>query len=195
VEAGLGVKIITGDRDLLQLVDDRVIVSLPGKRLSDAQDYTAETVMESLGVRPDQVVDYKALCGDQSDNIPGVYGVGKKTAEKLLAEYGTLDGIYAHLEELTPGQRKKLEKDRENAYLSQKLATIVTDLDVKIDLEKSANTNFEVEPVAELFRDLEFRTLMSRLLTVMEQLGMIGGYRGSTDKIGKRAQRCRDDRL
>ncbi|MBN2045013.1 MAG: DNA polymerase I [Anaerolineales bacterium] len=173
VDAGLGVKIITGDRDLLQLVDSRVIVNLPGRSLSEAQDYTADTVMESLGVRPDQVVDYKALCGDQSDNIPGVRGVGKKTAESLLAKYGTLDEIYTHLEELAPSQRKKLEEDRENAYLSQKLARIVTDLEVKIDLEKATITNFSAENVAELFRQLEFRSLMGRLQTVMESLGMV----------------------
>ncbi len=171
--AGLGVKIITGDRDLLQLVDSGVIVNLPGKSLSDAQDYTEETVIETMGVRPDQVVDYKALCGDKSDNIPGVYGIGKKTAETLLGEYETLDGIYEHLDELTPGQRKKLEKERDNAYLSQKLARIITELEVPIDLEKAAVTNFEPGAVAELFRELEFRSLMSRLQTVMEQLGMI----------------------
>jgi DNA polymerase-1 len=178
--AGLGVKIITGDRDLLQLVDSGVIVSLPGRSLSDAQDYTEETVIETMGVRPDQVVDYKALCGDKSDNIPGVYGVGKKTAESLLGKYETLDGIYEHLDELTPGQRSKLEKDRENAYLSQKLAKIVTELEVPIDLEKAAVTNFEPEAVAELFRELEFRSLMSRLQTVMELLGMIHPPKAAT---------------
>ncbi|MEJ2510530.1 MAG: DNA polymerase I [Anaerolineales bacterium] len=172
-EAGLAVKIITGDRDLLQLVDSRVIVSLPGRKLSEASDYTEETVMETLGVRPDQVVDYKALCGDQSDNIPGVYGIGKKTAESLLGKYDTLDAIYAHLEELPKGQRSKLEEGRENAYLSQKLARIVTDLDVPIDLEKASVTNFEPAPVAELFRELEFRSLMGRLQTLMETLGMV----------------------
>ena len=172
-EAGLAVKIITGDRDLLQLVDSRVIVSLPGRKLSEASDYTEETVMETLGVRPDQVVDYKALCGDQSDNIPGVYGIGKKTAESLLGKYDTLDAIYAHLDELPKGQRSKLEEGRENAYLSQKLARIVTDLDVPIDLEKASVTNFEPAPVAELFRELEFRSLMGRLQTLMETLGMI----------------------
>ncbi|MFN2143763.1 MAG: DNA polymerase I, partial [Anaerolineales bacterium] len=173
VNAGLGVKIITGDRDLLQLVDSRVIVNLPGRKLSDAQDYTAETVMETLGVRPDQVVDYKALCGDQSDNIPGVRGIGKKTAETLLAKYDTLDAIYAHLDELTPSQRSKLEENKENAYMSQKLARIVTDLEVEIDLEKASITNFAPEKVADLFRELEFRTLMGRLQTVMENLGMV----------------------
>ena len=129
--------------------------------------------METLGVRPDQVVDYKALCGDQSDNIPGVYGIGKKTAESLLGKYDTLDAIYAHLEELPKGQRSKLEEGRENAYLSQKLARIVTDLDVPIDLEKASVTNFEPAPVAELFRELEFRSLMGRLQTLMETLGMV----------------------
>jgi DNA polymerase-1 len=172
-EAGLGVKIITGDRDLLQLVDPRVIVSLPGRRLSDSQDYSEQTVMETLGVRPDQVVDYKALCGDQSDNIPGVYGIGAKTASSLLEKYNTLDEIYEHLDELPPGQRSKLEEGRDNAYLSQKLARIVTDLEVTLDLEKASVRNFEPGAVTELFRELEFRSLMPRLQAVMEQLGVI----------------------
>ena len=91
---GLGVKIITGDRDLLQLVNDRTIVYLAG----DDQNYiTAEDVLRKLHVRPEQVVDYKALVGDKSDNIPGVPGVGEKTTENLLSKYGTLDNIYAHL--------------------------------------------------------------------------------------------------
>ncbi len=171
-EAGLGVKIITGDRDLLQLVNPRVIVNLPSRKLSDSQDYNEEGVMESLGVRPDQVVDYKALCGDNSDNIPGVYGIGPKTATTLLAKYDTLDGVYEHLDELTKNQRAKLEEGKENAYLSQKLAQIVTDLDVTIDLEKATPANFKPEDVEALFRELEFRTLMPRLEAVMEILGM-----------------------
>jgi DNA polymerase-1 len=178
VDAGLGVKIITGDRDLLQLVDSRVIVSLPGRKLSDAQDYTADTVMETMGVRPDQVVDYKALCGDTSDNIPGVYGVGKKTAEKLLGEYQTLDVIYENLDQLTAGQRKKLEEGRENAYLSQKLATIVTDLDIQIDLDKANVKNFDPGKVEEMFREMEFRSLMPRLTAVAEMLGLIEASQG-----------------
>lgn len=179
VEAGLGVKIITGDRDLLQLVEPRVIVSLPGRKLSDAQDYTAETVMESLGVRPDQVVDYKALCGDSSDNIPGVYGIGKKTAEKLLSAYDTLDGVYENMDDHSPGLRKKLEKDKENAYMSQKLATIVTDLDIEIDLDKANVKNFNPEDVEALFREMEFRSLMPRLTGVAELLGLIEAPKAS----------------
>src|SRR5512133_2798898 len=102
-EQGLGVKIITGDRDLLQLVNDRTIVYLAG----DDQNYiTGEDVVRKLGVPPKQVVDYKALVGDKSDNIPGVSGIGEKTAASLLASYGTLDGIYAHIDDNDAGTQK-----------------------------------------------------------------------------------------
>ena len=163
VANGLGVKIFTGDRDLLQLVEDRIIVNLPGRSLSDAKDYLPLDVKEYMGVRPDQIVDYKALVGDSSDNIPGVKGVGKKTAETLLGEYDTLDNIYKHLDELKPGVVNKLVKDRENAYLSQKLAKIVTDLQIPLDLEIARPSHYDPEKVRALFRELEFRTLIKRL--------------------------------
>ncbi len=168
---GYGVKIITGDRDLLQLVDDRILVNLPGKTLSDAKDYFAKDVFDSLGVQPEQVVDYKALVGDKSDNIPGVVGIGEKTATSLLASYGTLDGIYAHLEEISESTRKKLAANRDNAYLSQKLATIVTNLDIQLDLENARTERFEPARVEALFRELEFRTLLGRLTALYPALG------------------------
>jgi len=171
VKEGLGVKIFTGDRDLLQLVDDRIIVNLPGRSLSDAKDYLPNNVKEYLGVRPDQVIDYKALMGDSSDNIPGVAGVGKKTAQTLLEQYETLDGVYTHLDELKPGVRKKLEEGRENAYLSQKLATIVTDLDVSIDLKMARPDHFNPAQVREMFRELEFRSLLPRLEELEQKYG------------------------
>lgn len=170
-DEGLGVKIITGDRDLLQLVDDRILVSLSGRSLSDSKDYFPEDVLEDVGVRPDQLVDFKALVGDKSDNIPGIKGVGEKTAASLLKEYGTLDGIYAHLDEQTPGLGKRLEKGRENAYLSQKLARIVTELDVPIDLENARSERFDPAQVEQLFRELEFRSLFSRLTNLMDIYG------------------------
>lgn len=171
VKKGLGVKIITGDRDLLQLVDDRIIVSLPGKSLADSKDYRAKDVFEALGVEPDQVVDFKALVGDKSDNIPGVAGVGDKTAASLLTKYGDLDNIYAHLEEVAAGVRKKLEAGRDSAYLSRKLATIITNLDVPFDLEKAVSHRFDVEKVEALFRELEFRSLFARLTALVEKYG------------------------
>lgn len=171
VKQGLGVKIITGDRDLLQLVDDRIIVNLPGRSLSDAKDYFAEDVMDYLGVRPDQVVDFKALVGDKSDNIPGVPGIGEKTAITLLEAYHNLDNIYAHLEEISAANRKKLEAGRESAYLSKKLATIVQDLDVQVDLERARPDYFEPQDVEALFRELEFRSLLPRLLNLERRYG------------------------
>ncbi|MCA9922428.1 MAG: hypothetical protein KC421_08650, partial [Anaerolineales bacterium] len=112
---------------------------------------------------PNQVVDWKALVGDTSDNIPGVKGVGQKTATRLLNEYGTLDNIYANIEDIKGAMRKKLEADKENAYLSQKLARIVTDAPIALDLEACKAQDFDAAPVLELFRDLEFRSLTRML--------------------------------
>lgn len=163
VNAGLGVKIITGDKDLLQLVNDRVMVSLPGKSLSDAKDYLREDVVEFIGVRPDQIVDFKALVGDKSDNIPGVRGIGEKTAIKLLSEYETLENIYTNLEKLPTSVRNKLEKSHSDALMSQELARIVTDLDVPLDLEQARTEHYDPLEVEKLFRELEFRSLFNRL--------------------------------
>lgn len=171
VAQGLGVKIITGDRDLLQLVDDRVSVSLPGKSLADSKDYLANDVHEYLGVWPDQVVDLKALVGDKSDNIPGVPGIGEKTAISLLAEYGTLADVYAHLKDIQAGVRKKLESGQDSAELSQNLARIVTDLEVSLDLEKARATHFDSKEVEALFRELEFRSLVGRLEALVGAYG------------------------
>jgi DNA polymerase-1 len=165
---GLGVKIITGDRDLLQLVDDRIIVTLPGKSLADSKDFLPEDVEQLLGVRPDQVVDLKALVGDKSDNIPGVPGIGDKTAIALLSAYGDLDNIYACLEEISGNVRKKLEEGRESAYLSRKLATIVYDLSVPLDLQQARPDHFDPQRIEAIFRELEFRSLFGRL-TALEQ--------------------------
>lgn len=178
VAHGLGVKIITGDRDLLQLVDTRVIVNLPGKSLSEAKDYLPEDVKNYLGVRPDQVVDFKALVGDKSDNIPGVAGIGDKTAISLLETYNDLDGIYAHLDQLSKSVGAKLEAGRESAYLSRKLATIVTDLNVPLDLERARPDYFDPGPVEALFRELEFRSLMPRLTNLESQYGKIAPAKG-----------------
>ena len=168
---GYGVKIITGDRDLLQLVDDRILVNLPGKTIADARDYFARDVVGLFGVKPEQVVDFKALVGDKSDNIPGVTGIGEKTAATLLQAYGTLDGIYSHLDEISESTRKKLEANKANAYLSQKLATIVTDLNVKIDLDMARTEHFDPARVEALFRELEFRSLMGRLTALYPAFG------------------------
>lgn len=154
------------DLESLLLVTEQVSVSLPGGSLADAKLYGPRDVAQKYGVTPEQFVDYKALVGDKSDNIPGVAGVGEKTAKSLLQKYVTLDNIYAHLDEVKPRFEKKLAADKENAYLSRKLAAIVTDLQLDFDLEACAvpaDGNFDRAAVAELFRELEFRTLLKRL--------------------------------
>ncbi len=160
---GLGVKIITGDRDLFQLVNDRILVNLAGAKLSEARDFGPKEVKESFGVRPDQVVDFKALVGDKSDNIPGVAGIGEKTAIGLLEQYETLDNLYAHLDELKPRQKELLLKSQTNAYLSRDLATIRTDVPVTLNLEQARTSEINLAGVERIFIDLEFRSLLPRL--------------------------------
>ena len=160
---GLGVKIITGDRDLLQLVNDRIIVSLAGNKLSEARDFTAKDVVEFLGVTPEQVIEYKGLVGDTSDNIPGVKGVGKKTTIELLAKYPTLEEIYAHLAEIKPAVKARLEAGRESAFMSRDLATIRTNLKLTLELAEARTDHINIPAVEALFRELEFHTLITRL--------------------------------
>ena len=177
VVQGLGVKIITGDRDLLQLVNERIIVNLAGSKLSDAKDFTPADVLSYLGVTPDQVVDYKALVGDASDNIPGVKGIGEKTAVSLLQTYPTLEDIYAHLDEIPTRVRTKLEDGRQSALLSQKLATIRTDVHLILHLEEAKTDHINYPAVEEFFRAMDFRTLTTRLLNMRggqtEQAGAV----------------------
>ncbi len=159
---GLGVRIITGDRDLLQLVGSHIIVNLPES--GESKDYrTDEEVIARFGVPARLVVDYKALVGDTSDNIPGVKGVGEKTAQSLYQTYASLDEIYAHLPEIAPKTRQKLEENRETAYLSRALAQIHTDLPIRLDLEQAHTQRFDLSKVESLFRELEFKTLLGRL--------------------------------
>ncbi len=163
-EKGLGVKIITGDRDLLQLVGSRIMVSLSGNKISEAKDYaTAEEVTAYMGIRPDQIIEYKGLAGDTSDNIPGVAGIGEKTAISLLAQYPTLEEIYAHLNEIPVRFRNKLDTGREAAFLSRQLATIRTDLQLSLDLEQARTDHINFDALEKLFKELEFRNLVSRL--------------------------------
>lgn len=166
MEQGLGVKIITGDRDLLQLVNDRILVSLPGSKLSDSKNYDAKGVREYMGVDPNQIVDYKALVGDTSDNIPGVAGIGPKTAVTLLEKYHTLDEIYAHVNEIPGKTGEKLVNGKDSAYMSRDLATIKTDVGIRLVLEEAKTDHINIPAVEALFRDLDFRSLIPRLRTI-----------------------------
>lgn len=127
------VLVVTGDRDLFQLVDQRTSVLYPRKGVRDGVRYDAEAVRARFGVDPDRLTDYKALVGDPSDNIPGVRGIGEKTAAKLIAAHGDLEGVFAALPGLAPALRDKLERGRENAVLSRALAALRFDAPAELD--------------------------------------------------------------
>ncbi len=160
---GVEVIILTGDRDLLQLADDNVFIRLAGKKLSEAMDYGPKQVKTRYNLEPSQLVDHKAMVGDSSDNIPGVRGIGEKTSVKLLQEYGDLDEIYKHLEDIPKRFQSKLEENRENAYLSRKLGEIVTDVPINFNLDACRATGYDRDGLVKLFRELEFLTLVDRL--------------------------------
>jgi DNA polymerase-1 len=181
VEKGLAVKIITGDRDLLQLVNDHIIVNLAGKTLSDAKDYFTRDVKDYLGVFPNQVVDYKALVGDASDNIPGVQGIGIKTAVSLFETYQTLEDVYNNLDALPNRVRTRLEADKANAEMSRDLATIRTNLNIQLDLSQAKTDHIPFENVEKLFAELEFKTLTNRLR-------VLSGAGGTTNQPAKQGQ-------
>jgi DNA polymerase I len=171
------VKIVSGDRDLFQLVDTdkKISVVYLGNSYSKAPpvEFTAEKVVEKLGVLPAQVVDYKALCGDKSDNIPGVLGIGEKTAVTLLKDYGSLDGVYAALETIKPVLRKKLEAGKDNAYHSQFLAKIKQDMSIALEWETFKLQGFPETAVVPLLEKLELGKLLNAITKLQESLGGI----------------------
>ena len=156
--------IVTGDRDSLQLVTDRVTVKLVTSKSGQTitTNYTPDVFRAEYGFDPVRLVDLKSLMGDSSDNIPGVAGIGPKTATGLLLEYGTLDGIYEHLPEIKESVRKKLEKDREQAYLSYDLATIRKNAPVDFIPERNLVREVDNDALYALFHRLEFTRLIAR---------------------------------
>lgn len=163
---GHQVRVITGDRDLFQLIDERIRILLPSKD-TGFSEFGAAEVKQKYGYSPEQVVDFKALAGDSSDNIPGVKGIGEKTAIQLLSDYGSLEGIYAHLEQVTPKCRQKLVEGREDALLSQQLATIVCDAPVEFNPEACQLAEPKTEDLLKLFQNLEFNAFQKELPAIL----------------------------
>jgi DNA polymerase I len=162
--AGLDVIILTGDLDTLQLVTDHVRVFASRRGISDTIIYDLDKVRERYGFEPPLVVDFKALQGDPSDNIPGVPGIGEKTAMALVREYGPLERVLEAVPSMPPGRvRRALEEHVEQALLSKWTATIVTDVDVDLPLDEARLFHYDETAVRELFDRLEFRSLLPRL--------------------------------
>ncbi len=156
--------IVTVDLDMLQLVTPRVRLMTTRSGVENTVMYDVAKIDERFGLRPDQMVDYKALKGDPTDNIPGVPGVGEKTAAKLIRDFGDLDSLLARLDEVTPAKLgEKLREHREQILMGRELSRIVRDLPVEIDLEAARLRDYDRDTVVRLFREYEFRTLIERL--------------------------------
>ena len=156
--------IVTVDLDMLQLVTPRVRLMTTRSGVENTIIYDVDRIDERFGLRPDQMIDYKALKGDPTDNIPGVPGVGEKTAAKVIREFGDLDTLFARIDEVTPEKlREKLREHRAQIYQGRDLSTIVRDLPIDFDLEAARLDDYDRDTVVRLFREYEFRTLIERL--------------------------------
>jgi DNA polymerase-1 len=164
VSKGVDTLIITGDNDMLQVVQPGVRVMAPRRGFADTVVYDAPAVREKYGLDPAQLISYKALVGDTSDNIPGVKGIGEKTAVKLLLQFNDLEGIYSHLDEVEPERiRALLRESHEIAMQNSKLAAIVTDVPMPFDLDNCAVSSYDRNKVVDIFRELGFSAMLSRL--------------------------------
>lgn len=169
-DRGLDVLIVSGDSDSFQLVDDHVRVLTSGRRFSEPVVYDRDRVRARYGLEPRQLIDYKALVGDKSDNVAGVRGIGDKGASGLLQEYGSLEGIYEHLDQVSNTRAQKaLTEGREEAFRSQDLVTIRRDVPLELRLDECCARRGDPEALERLFRELDFRTLLPRVPELHEE--------------------------
>jgi DNA polymerase-1 len=162
-QMGVDTIIFTGDMDTLQLVNEHVHALVAKRGISEATEYDEAAVINRYDLPPSKLPDFKGLVGDKSDNIPGVPGIGEKTASKLLNDYGDLEGVLAHLDELRPKEQRLLREMADQARQSKYLATIVVNAPVQLDLEASRAGQINRDRVIALFRELEFRTLVDKI--------------------------------
>jgi len=162
-DKNLQVIIVSGDRDLLQLVNNNVLMIAPVTGITKMILFDTEKVKEKYNLEPHQFIDYKALVGDPSDNYPGVLGIGPKTAADLLNKYDTFENIYKHLGEIPENLALKLAQDAEQAALAKKLATIATDAPIKIKIEDCASDKIDKKNLTEFFNKMGFKSLLTRL--------------------------------
>ena len=189
-EKELPVAIVTGDRDALQLASDRTTVYLTQKGISSMSEMTPKAVEEKYGITPSQVIDMKALMGDTADNIPGVPGIGEKTALKLLTQYKTLDNLYAHVDEIKGAQGEKLAAGKDMAYLSYKLAAIKRDVPMETTLEEMAQP-VHISEMKELFSRLGIN-LLSQFGELPRFTALAEAKKEEVAKAGEKAEDWKD---
>jgi len=155
--------IVTGDKDILQLVDENTKVYMPTKGITEAILYDKDKVKEKFGFLPELIPDYKGLVGDSSDNYPGVGGIGPKTAVDLLTKFGSFEKVYNNINNVSEGVKEKLTRGKEMGELSHRLAKIVKDVPVELDLDKCKIDTFDKPEVKDFFEKMEFKSLLKRL--------------------------------
>ncbi len=163
------VTVVSGDADLLQMIGDRVTVMMTKKGISRMERYDQLRLKEEYGLEPDQVIDYKALKGDSSDNIPGVPGIGEKTARQLIEEYGTLENIYNNIDQLKNKTASNLQEYREQLFTGRKLVALCRDVPFDIDWEQCRYSKPDHEQLLGLFNELEFKSLVNKLKAALSQ--------------------------
>lgn len=167
-QRGMRVTIVTGDRDALQLASARTRIAVPQKGYQRVEYLGPDEVFAKYGIRPDQIPSYKGLCGDASDNLSGVGGIGPKTAALLLQKFHTLEGIYAHLSDVRPALRSKLESGREHAFFCQRMALLVCDIPLPVRLEDAVLRDLPASEIDAFFAATECTLLRKRLRTIMD---------------------------
>ena len=169
-EAGIKTTVVSTDRDAFQLVSENVCLMMTPRGVADVHVYTPERVEARYGVRPDQVPDFIGLKGDTSDNIPGVPGIGDKTAGQLIAQYGSVENVLEHVAELSPARRRSLEEHAQQALDSKVLATMRRDLPLDCDPSQLVLSPPDRSRLKEMFRQYEFRNLLQRVDVIDEAL-------------------------
>lgn len=162
--------IVTGDKDILQLINNKIKIYMPILGLSNSKMFGVEETVARLGVTPELIPEYKALVGDPSDNYPGVPGIGPKTAISLLTKYKSIKGIYGNLEKIPVATKEKLEKGKDSAQMSLKLATIVKDVPIKFDLNEAGKWKVDGQKVFDKFVAFGFKTLTERVKKVGREI-------------------------
>ena len=164
------VTIVSGDKDLIQLTDENTVVEISKKGVAEFEEFTPAYLMEKMGITPTQFIDLKALMGDKSDNIPGVTKIGEKTGLKLLTEFGSLEGIYEHIDSMKASKMKEnLIADKEKAFLSRTLATIDTQAPIEIGLDDIVYQGPRIEELGQFYDDMGFKQLRAQLGTTNTQ--------------------------
>jgi DNA polymerase-1 len=162
-ESGKETLVVTGDKDMLQLASDKVTIAITRKGISEVDRFTPQTIGEKYGLTPAQITDLKGLMGDASDNIPGIPGVGEKTALKMLHEFGTVEEVLAHSDALKGKMKEKVEQHKDDAVMSKKLATIFREVPLDHGIEDIVYSGYDKGALSEAFRKLEFKSLIERL--------------------------------